>query len=96
MQIKGLKEYLIGNHPLLCYEKVRNSLRGHSHLNLSLNEIKIAKGSENHFPPRFYRKSKELETKFISTPPYDKFLGIPVLLWNPHTPLPLLSETKEN
>jgi phosphatidylinositol-4,5-bisphosphate 3-kinase catalytic subunit alpha/beta/delta len=31
LQVEGYKEYLIGNLPLLNYERVRLNLRGHEH-----------------------------------------------------------------
>ena len=39
--MKGFREYLAGNHPMLNYDRVRSSLRGLDHLDVKLTEMPI-------------------------------------------------------
>lgn len=58
MQIKGFREYLTGNYPMLSYDRVRINLRGHEHLDVRLTEIPIKSRKADLFPPNISNSSK--------------------------------------
>ncbi|EGR27401.1 phosphatidylinositol- -diphosphate 3-kinase, putative [Ichthyophthirius multifiliis] len=88
LQIKGFREYLTGNHPMLSYDRVRINLRGHEHLDVKLTEIPINSQQSNQFPPIITRKTSDIEKNIYTPINWTDLYNVPILLWYPQVDLP--------
>ncbi|KAL4497869.1 hypothetical protein ABPG72_000624 [Tetrahymena utriculariae] len=88
LQVKGFREYLAGNHPMLNYDRVRTSLRGLDHLDVKLTEMPINNQQADQFPPIFERKESEMEQGVFTPIDWSNYYEVPILLWYPWVDFP--------
>ncbi|KAL4490435.1 hypothetical protein ABPG72_002645 [Tetrahymena utriculariae] len=88
LQIKGFREYLTGNYPMLSYDRVRINLRGHEHLDVRLTEIPIKSRKADLFPPTIMRKKTDVANNKYQKVNWKKFHGVSILLWYPWIEFP--------
>lgn len=88
LQISGYREYLNGNYPLLCYNRVRTSLRGFKYLDVKLTEVPKEQEYEQYFPPTVWRREEDIKKEVFWPIDWGLASRIPILLWNSPVPLP--------
>ena len=94
LKISGYHEYLIGDHPLFNFERVRSNLRGVKNLPVVLEEIPKLILNEN-YPPLVERKIKDIMEGIIEPIDWEKFKEAPIIMWHPPVELPAFNEADE-